>query len=164
MCESGAEGYFPNQCNNQCSDYGYAASTTGTAIHCLPYVNVDVGDASYKQYYYYAYNNQEELRSLFSTANSIALESNSEYSYLISNGDTLSMATLPSYYQILFTIKYTSSVDITLALSATTEDFTQTESLSLATKTSVGVVQINTVALHSNNMQMQIGAGDVKLY
>ena len=74
------------------------------------------------------------------------------------------MLTLPSYYQISFIIKYTSTADVTLALSATTEDFTQTESLSLSTKGSVGVVQINTVVLHSNNMQMQANGGDIKLY
>ena len=73
------------------------------------------------------------------------------------------MSSLPSYYQIIFFFKYKSTADITLSLTATTEDESQTETLTLSSKSTIGVAQLNTIALHSNNMHMQTSGGNMDL-
>lgn len=47
LCENGAEGPFPTECNNECTSFAFQENVDGDAFQCVPYLNVDVEDASY---------------------------------------------------------------------------------------------------------------------
>lgn len=75
MCENGAEGPYPNQCNRKCSQYAYIAQQVSTAIWCLPYNNIRINNSEYSQVYLYAYNNKLNFTQLLSTSFSLSAES-----------------------------------------------------------------------------------------
>lgn len=125
MCEYGAEGPFPNQCNRKCSAFGYVAQTVGTALWCLPYTNIDINGSSYYQLYLYSYSNSQAISSLLTPTPSSTLtaEPSGEYSILVNSGSILSIPTLPSFYKLTLAIKYrtVSSQPILLTLTSITE-------------------------------------------
>lgn len=73
LCEYGAEGPYPNQCNRKCSVFEYVAQTVGTALWCLPYANIDINGSSYSQLYLYSYSNSQAISSLLTPTPSLTL-------------------------------------------------------------------------------------------
>lgn len=71
MCDYGAEGPYPNQCNQKCSAYAYVGLQSGTALWCLPYNNIGINGSNYYQIYLYAYTNMATLSQLLSTSKSL---------------------------------------------------------------------------------------------
>jgi hypothetical protein len=120
LCSEGAEGPFPNQCNNGCPTYAYEAQVNGSAIWCLPFNNVNENGSIYTNTYLYAYNDVNYFVQLLSTSKTLTLESSGEYSYPISPGDQLTFANLPSFYKIIISLKYRSQTPVRLNISATT--------------------------------------------
>lgn len=74
LCEYGAEGPYPNQCNNKCSKFAYAGQKTSTAIWCLPYTNIAISSSTYSQLYYYSYNHLATLNQLLSAQKTLNQE------------------------------------------------------------------------------------------
>lgn len=125
LCEYGAEGPYPNQCNNKCSKFAYVGQKNSTAIWCLPYTNIAISSSTYSQLYYYSYNHLATLNQLLSAQKTLNQEPTGEYSISIEAGNRLSVPVLPGFYRITISIKYRSQSPVLLTLTSTTESGTQ---------------------------------------
>lgn len=73
LCEFGAEGPAPNQCNNKCGEFAFAANQTGTAIWCVVYSHIKVYESVFSQLYLYSYNHLTTLQAYSGSASSLFL-------------------------------------------------------------------------------------------
>lgn len=131
VCSNGAEGPFPNECNNKCTSYSYEVKEdySSSKIWCIPYRNVRISSSGvssiYAQTYFYLYNQLSEFKTYLtaSASNSLSLEATGEYSLQIDcTGEAYISLTLPSYYQLTAYLKYrTAASSLNLVMQATTE-------------------------------------------